>query len=71
MRIAGELINSCLAWAIARAIVIVKLGVSATNQPAIRCYERCGFATYGTEPRAIFYEGTYQDELLMSYALDE
>lgn len=71
VRIAGELINSCLAWAIARSVVIVKLGVSATNQPAIRCYERCGFATYGAEPRAIFYEGTYHDELLMSYELDK
>jgi ribosomal protein S18 acetylase RimI-like enzyme len=71
LRIAEELINSCFAWAKARRIVVVKLGVAATNQPAIRCYERCGFSTYGTEPRAIFYEGNYYDEFLMSCSLSD
>src|SRR5574341_655374 len=70
LRIAEELINSCCAWAKARKVVIVKLGVGATNQPAIRCYERCGFSAYGTEPRAAFYEGKFYDELLMSRSLD-
>jgi RimJ/RimL family protein N-acetyltransferase len=69
--IAEELIHSCSTWAKARKIVVVKLGVTSTNQPAIRCYERCGFSTYGTEPRAIFYEGKYYDEFLMSRPLDE
>ncbi|HEX9839084.1 MAG TPA: GNAT family N-acetyltransferase [Anaerolineales bacterium] len=71
LRVAEELINSCFTWAKARKILLVKLGVAATNTPAIRCYERCGFSTYGTEPRAIFYEGKYYDEFLMSCALDE
>ena len=71
LRVAEELINSCFTWARARNIVLVKLGVAATNTSAIRCYERCGFSTYGTEPRAIFYEGKYYDEFLMSCALDE
>jgi len=70
LRIAEELINSCFTWAKARKIALVKLGVAATNTPAIRCYERCGFATYGTEPRAIFYEDKYYDEFLMSRSLD-
>jgi ribosomal protein S18 acetylase RimI-like enzyme len=70
LRIAEELINSCLAWAKARKIILVKLGVAATNTSAIRCYERCGFSTYGTEPRAIFYEGKYFNEFLMSCSLD-
>lgn len=70
LRIAEELIHSCYTWAKARNIVIVKLGVAAANRSAIRCYERCGFSTYGTEPRAIFYEGIYYDELLMSHSLD-
>jgi ribosomal protein S18 acetylase RimI-like enzyme len=70
LRIAEELINSCFAWAKARKIVLVKLGVAATNISAIRCYERCGFSTYGTEPRAIYYDGKYYDELLMSCSLD-
>ena len=71
IRIAEELINSCVIWAIPRKIVVVKLGVTSTNRPAVHCYERCGFSTYGTEPRAIFYEGTYYDEFLMSRPLDE
>lgn len=70
LHIARELINSCFTWARARKIVIVKLGVAAVNQPAIRCYERCGFKTYGTEPRAIFYQGKYYDEYLMDCLLD-
>lgn len=68
--IAEELIKSCFEWAKMRKVVVAKLGVSAVNQPAIRCYERCGFKTFGTEPRAIFYEGKYYDEYLMSCSLD-
>ena len=70
LHIAEELIRSCFTWAKARKILLVKLGVAATNQPAIRCYERCGFVTYGTEPRAVFYEDKYYDEFLMSRSLD-
>ena len=70
LRVAEELINSCFAWAKARKIIVVKLGVAATNTSAIRCYERCGFSTYGTEPRAVLYEGKFYDEFLMSHSLD-
>jgi RimJ/RimL family protein N-acetyltransferase len=70
LHIAEELINSCLTWAKARNIVITKLGVGTVNQSAIRCYERCGFKTYGTEPRAGFYEGKYYDAYLMYCPLD-
>jgi len=70
LHIAEELIKACIAWAKTRNIVVAKLGVAAVNQPAIRCYERCGFKTFGTEPRAIFYEGKYYDELLMYCSLD-
>lgn len=70
LRIAEELIHACYTWAKTRNIVIVKLGVAATNTPAIRCYKRCGFSTYGMEPRAIFYESNYYDEFLMSRSLD-
>ncbi|HSB00230.1 MAG TPA: GNAT family N-acetyltransferase [Anaerolineales bacterium] len=70
LHIAEELINSCFEWAEAREIVVIKLGVAAVNQPAIRCYERCGFKVYGTEPRAIFYEDQYYDEHLMYRPLD-
>ncbi|HET9588393.1 MAG TPA: GNAT family N-acetyltransferase [Anaerolineales bacterium] len=71
LRVAEELVSASLAWAEAKEIVVVKLGVASTNVPAIRCYERSGFVIYGTEPRAIFYEGKYYDEYLMSRSLDE
>ena len=69
--IAEEMIISCLNWAKARNVVIAKLGVAAVNQPAIRCYERCGFKIYGTEPRAILNDGNYYDEHLMALKLDD
>lgn len=70
LHIAEELIDCCLAWAKARKVALVKLGVAAINQPAIRCYERCGFKVYGTEPGAILYEGKYYDEHLMYRSVD-
>lgn len=70
LRIAEQLIQTCSDWAVTRGIVILRLGVMANNQSAIRCYERCGFTIYGTEPRALLYEGTYYDEYLMSRLLD-
>jgi RimJ/RimL family protein N-acetyltransferase len=70
LHIAEELIHSCVAWAKAREIVILRLAVVATNKPAIRCYERLGFVTYGTEPRSLLLDGTYYDEYLMALSLD-
>ena len=71
LHIAEGLIDSCLAWAKPRGVVIAKLGVAAVNQPAIRCYERCGFKIYGTEPSAVRVDGQYYDEYLMSRTLDD
>ncbi|MBK9927766.1 MAG: GNAT family N-acetyltransferase [Anaerolineales bacterium] len=71
LHLAEELITTCIEWAKARDVEIVKLGVMTDNTPAIRCYERCGFTVYGTEPRGIFYEGKYYDEYLMYKILDE
>ncbi|MGE5378024.1 MAG: N-acetyltransferase family protein [Bacteroidota bacterium] len=70
LHIAEEIIRSCIEWAGARNVVLAKLGVAAVNQPAIRCYERCGFKIYGTEPRAVFVDGKYYDEYLMFKSLD-
>lgn len=70
LHIAEELIETCIAWAKLRQVNIVKLGVTATNASALRCYERCGFTIYGNEPRAMLYEGNYYDEYLMSRSLD-
>lgn len=68
--IAEEFIHGCKDWAKARGVVILRLAVVAANQSAIRCYERCGFTIYGTEPRSLCYEGKYYDEYLMSLPLD-
>jgi ribosomal protein S18 acetylase RimI-like enzyme len=70
LHIAVELIGNCFNWAKARKIVAAKLGVSATNTSAIRCYERCGFKITGTEPRALYYNSQYHDFYLMYCALD-
>lgn len=70
LHIAEELIRACLDWAMARQVVVAHLGVTATNRSAICCYERCGFQICGTEPRALFYQGTFYDFYLMSRSLD-
>jgi RimJ/RimL family protein N-acetyltransferase len=70
LRIAEEMIKSCLAWAKERNIVVARLGVTTINNPAIRCYERCGFKIYATERRALLHEGRYYDFHLMSLSLD-
>jgi RimJ/RimL family protein N-acetyltransferase len=70
LHIAEELIRTCIDWAEERGVEIVKLGVVTKNASAIRCYERCGFTIYGTEPRGIYYDGRYYDEYLMFKLLD-
>ena len=53
LRIAESLIEACISWANSRDVIIVKLGVTAASTSAVRCYQRCGFIIYGTEPRGI------------------
>ncbi|HSJ54541.1 MAG TPA: GNAT family N-acetyltransferase [Anaerolineae bacterium] len=64
--IADGLITACVNWAQAHGITILKLGVAATNVPAIRCYARYGFHVYGIDPQAIYHENVFYDELLMT-----
>jgi RimJ/RimL family protein N-acetyltransferase len=47
----------------------VRLGVVATNASAIRLYLRHGFSVYGVEREALFVDGVYHDELLMTCSL--
>jgi RimJ/RimL family protein N-acetyltransferase len=68
--IAEELIKSCIDWAKSRGVIMAKLGVAAVNQPAIHCYERCGFEKYATETRALYHNDRYYDFHLMSMDLD-
>ena len=64
--ISEKLINTCIDWAFMHGVIVVKLAVTANNTSAIRSYERCGFKIYGTEPKAIRYEGVFYDEHLMA-----
>ena len=69
LHIAEGILDACAEWAKARSVVILKLGVMASNSSAVRLYERCGFKIYGTEPWDIFYDGKYHDLHLMSREL--
>lgn len=70
LHIAKALIEGCIVWAKARGVNIVKLGVLSASTSAIRCYQRCGFTVYGTEPRGICYNGQYFDEYLMARIIE-
>ena len=63
--IAEAIIDECSNWAHEHGVMVVKLGVITTNASAIRCYSRCGFKVYGTDPMSNYYDGVYYDELLM------
>jgi RimJ/RimL family protein N-acetyltransferase len=70
LHIAEVLIEACIEWAKTREVNIVKLGVLSASTSAIRCYQRCGFIIYGTEPRGIFYDGQYFDGYLMARIIE-
>lgn len=65
LHIGEALMQECVAWGQANGLTLVKLGVITSNASAIRCYTRCGFTVYGVDPKVIFYDGEYYDELLM------
>ncbi|HEX4797430.1 MAG TPA: GNAT family N-acetyltransferase [Humisphaera sp.] len=65
-----RLLEACIDWARKQRLVALKLSVVAGNDAAQRCYERCGFATYGVEPVAVRWEGKLYDEVLMGLRLE-
>jgi ribosomal protein S18 acetylase RimI-like enzyme len=69
LHIAEHLITACMEWGQTQCIQVIKLAVVVSNLPAIRCYTRCGFKVYGTEPQAILYNDVMYDELLMARPL--
>ena len=71
LRIADALLERCALWAKRSNISILKLSVVNSNAAAIRCYERCGFVAYGTEPQAVFFDGKFYDDVLMARPLTE
>jgi RimJ/RimL family protein N-acetyltransferase len=50
-------------------LIILRLSVTVDNHAAIRCYERCGFVRYGTEPLSVLWQGQLYDEALMALRL--
>ncbi len=64
-RIAEGILNEIFKWSVENEVTVIYLGVTVSEQSAIRCYQRCGFKEYGIEPKAIFYDGVYYDQLLM------
>nr|WP_314256434.1 GNAT family protein [uncultured Devosia sp.] len=51
-------------------VIQIHLMVGAHNAPAIRLYEKAGFAIYGTDPRCLHVNGRYIDEHMMVRFLD-
>jgi RimJ/RimL family protein N-acetyltransferase len=66
LRIAEAMIQASIEWARVQILLLVKLAVLTTNTAAIRCYSRSGFALYGIEPKSIFVDGVFYDEMMMS-----
>ncbi len=67
--IAGAMIERSLRWAREQDLKIAYIAAAATNTAAVRCYARCGFSVYGLQPKAIYHDGRYYDELLMAQEL--
>jgi RimJ/RimL family protein N-acetyltransferase len=67
--VGSRLVRACVDWAREKPLAVVRLGVSAGNDAAVRCYERCGFVPYGVEPMTVKWDGRYYDELLMALRL--
>lgn len=65
------LIGAVLDHARKEGVLQVHLGVWTDNHPALRLYERFGFSTYGTLPRALFVDGRFIDEHQMVCFLDK
>ena len=64
-RLCEAIVSNCLDWAVNQQITMVMLGVNTLNASAIECYSRCGFSITGKEPRAMYDQGIYYDELIM------
>jgi len=67
--LARDLVEAALAHARDR-FEAVNLTVVTENRRAVRFYEKCGFATYGVERRALRVGDRFFDEALMSRAVD-
>ncbi len=64
--IARQLMQQALLWAEARSIARIEVDVMATNERAIKLYQRFDFKKEGTKQAALFIDNTYLDEILMA-----
>lgn len=67
--IAGQLMKAAVEQALSSGIRQLELHVSAENPPAIRFYERQGFAEIGRIPGAVFEQGREVDDVIMARRL--
>lgn len=67
----GALLERVLNDARDQGILQVHLGVGVLNEPARKLYEKLDFEAYGTQPRGLFADGEYVDEVLMVRFLDK
>lgn len=67
---AMTLLDTLLAEA-RKEVLQVHLSVASHNEPAIRLYQKAGFAIYGTDPRFQFVNGRFVDEHLMVRFFDQ
>ena len=66
--LAGKLVQQVLSYACGE-VESIQLTVVNSNKRALRFYERCGFETYGVEPKALKIGNNYLDEALMYRSL--
>jgi RimJ/RimL family protein N-acetyltransferase len=62
--LADEIVNAVVDHA-RQHVELLHLSVATTNLRAVRFYERMGFNTYATEPKALKVDINYIDEFLM------
>ncbi len=67
--VAKRLIGACIEWAREHKIQILKLAVTDSNIFGIKCYADCGFRVYGIEPKSIFLDKIYYNDVLMAREL--
>jgi RimJ/RimL family protein N-acetyltransferase len=67
---AQALVETLLEYAQGK-VLQVHLGVWSENHAAIRLYQKTGFVTYATDPRAFYVNGRFIDDHLMVRFLDE
>jgi putative acetyltransferase len=62
----GELMQEAILDAMAKGITRIQLLVRASNLPAVKLYEKMGFAIEGTQKFAVKYNGVYDDLHIMA-----